>query len=241
MLRGARRFYRTVAIAPGDGGFRVLLGGRPVRTPAGAMLAMPTAALAAAVANEWLAQGETLRPETMPLTRLTATALDRIGAHRRAVIDGLVGYAGSDLVCYRADGPPDLVALQSAVWQPLVDWAETVCGTAMTVSIGIVPATQPQPAVDGLRRLTEAASDRRLTALATVVQASGSLVIGLALVHGRIEADTAAEAALLDEHWQAARWGSDAEAEARRAEIASEIRTAALFLALAGDDAAAAA
>ena len=235
MLRGAKRFYRDAAIAPGDGGFQVLLGGRPVRTPAGALLVLPTAALAAAVANEWLAQGEILRPETMPLTRLAATALDRIGSHRAAIVDALMDYAGNDLICYRAAEPSDLVALQTALWQPLIEWAARICETRMAVCTGVLPLLQPQRALDALRRMVEATSDRQLAALSTLVQASGSLIIGLAVLNGYLGADGAAEAALLDERWQAARWGVDAEAESRRAEIVEDIRAAALFLLLSGD------
>lgn len=239
MVRGAKRFYQQAAIAPGDGGFGVLLGGRPVRTPAGAPLVLPTAALAAAVANEWLAQGDVLRPETMPLTRLAATALDRIGAQRAAIIDALMEYAGNDLVCYRAGEPPDLVALQVTLWQPLIEWAAQKCGARMAVATSVLPLLQPQRALDGLRRLVEATTDRQLAALSTLVQASGSLIIGLCVLDGHIDADGAAEAALLDERWQASRWGVDAEAEARRAEIVEDIRAAALFLLLSGDGGAA--
>jgi chaperone required for assembly of F1-ATPase len=197
---------------------------------------LPTAALAAAVVNEWLAQTETLCPETMPLTRLAATALDRIGTHRAAVVDALAEYAGSDLICYRADDPLDLVALQTALWQPLVDWAAEACGARLAVCAGVLPLVQPQPALDGLRAMIEASSDRQLAALASVVPASGSLVVALAMLHGRLDADAAVEAALLDERWQAERWGVDEEAEARRAEIADDIRSAALFLSLAGEE-----
>ncbi|MFO1145884.1 MAG: ATP12 family protein [Rhodospirillales bacterium] len=235
MLRGAKRFYQQAAIAAGEGGFAVLLGGRPVRTPAGGHLVLPTAALAAAVANEWLAQAEVLRPETMPLTRLAATALDRIGAHRPAIIDALMDYASNDLICYRAAEPPDLVALQAALWQPLIEWAAQKCGARMGVATGVLPMLQPQRALDGLRRMVEATSDRQLAALSTLVQASGSLIIGLAVLDGHLDAESAAEAALLDERWQASRWGVDAEAEVRRAEIVEDILSAALFLLLAGD------
>ena len=235
MQRQAKRFFRHVAVVPEDGGFSVLLGNRPIRTPAGALLTLPTAALAAAVANEWLAQGETLRPETMPLTRLAATALDRIGPQRAAVIGALLDYAASDMICYRAAEPIDLVALQTELWQPLVEWLAAVHGARLTVSTGILPVAQPAPVVDVLRALVEATSDRELTALATTVPATGSLVIGLALLQGRLDVEAAITAALLDEQWQASRWGVDAEAEARRSEITDDIRSAALFLRLAGE------
>lgn len=235
MARAAKRFYQQAAIAPGADGFAVLLGGRAIRTPAGAQLMLPTAALAAAVVNEWLAQGDVLRPETMPLTRLAATALDRIGAHRAAIVDALMEYAGNDLICYRVAGPPDLVALQTALWQPLIEWAAKKCGTRMAVAADVLPLLQPQRALDGLRQMVEATSDRQLAALSTLVQASGSLLISLAVLDGHIDADGAAEAALLDERWQASRWGIDAEAEARRAEIVEDIRSAVQFLVLSGD------
>ncbi|MBK8209926.1 MAG: ATPase [Rhodospirillales bacterium] len=235
-MKKAKRFYRNAAIGRADGGFSVLLENRPVRTPAGARLVLPTAVLAAAVVNEWLAQSETLRPETMPLTRLAATALDRIGPYRAAVVDALAEYAGSDLICYRAEDPLELVALQTALWQPLVDWAAQACGAQLAVCAGVLPLVQPQPALDALRAMIEATSDRQLAALASVVPASGSLVVALAMLHGRLDAEGAVEAALLDERWQAERWGVDQEAEARRAEIADDIRSAALFLSLASEE-----
>lgn len=234
MRRGTKRFYTRAAIVPLASAFHVFVDSRPVRTPAGKALALPTAALAAAVANEWLGQDEDVRPETMPLTRLAATAIDRIGTYREGVIDALMAYVDSDMICYRAADPPELVRLQIRLWQPLVEWASAICGARMAVCTGVLPLVQPQPVVAGLRALLETTSAPQLAALATIVPASGSLVIGLALLRGRLEAGAAVEAALLDERWQAAQWGTDAEAEARRAAIADDIASAVLFLRLAG-------
>ena len=232
-LRTAKRFYDKVAIGREDGAFTVLLAGRPVRTPQGGVLRLPTAALAAAIANEWGRQGDILRPETMPLTRLAATATDRIAVLRQTVVDAVVDYAGTDLLCYRAEAPADLVALEDRTWQPLLDWAAERWGARMVVSAGVVPVRQPAHAMQALRRAVDQASDLELAALSCVVQASGSIVVGLAVLDGRIDADTAFATALLDEQYQAERWGIDAEAERRRREIATEIRAAASFLALA--------
>jgi chaperone required for assembly of F1-ATPase len=231
-VRTNKRFYDTVAIHREDDGFRVLLGGRPVRTPEGIVLTLPMAALAAAVANEWLAQKETIRPETMPLTRLAVTAVTRIPPHRSSVVDAVAAYAASDLLCYRADAPSDLVDLQHATWQPLIEWAAVRWDAPLRVGTGILPIAQPQAAIEGLRQPVDHASDLELTVLASVVQASGSLIVGLALLHQRIDAEAAVTTALLDELYQAARWGADAEAERRRREIADDIRAAAAFLAL---------
>jgi chaperone required for assembly of F1-ATPase len=230
--RADRRSYDAVAIDRDGSSFVVLLGGRPLRTPEKSILRLPTAALAAGVANEWLAQGAMLRPETMPLTRLAATAAERMGGRRRAVVKVVVGYAGSDLLCYRAASPDELVAKQRSAWQPLLDWAAERWGARLAVVAGVVPIEQPQPAIDALRRAVNQASDVELAALSCVVQASGSIVVGLALLDGHIDAATASATALLDEQYQAERWGIDAEAERRRRDIADDIRAAASFLAL---------
>ena len=231
-LRTAKRLYDSVATGREDGAFTVLLAGRPVLTPQGVVLRLPTAALAAAIANEWGAQGDILRPETMPLTRLAAIASERIAPMRKGVVDAVLDYAGTDLLCYRADAPQDLVAREERAWQPLLDWAANRWGARLAVAQGILPLRQPAHAIAALRRSVEQASDLELAALSCLVQASGSLVVGLAVLDGCIDADTAFATALLDEEYQAERWGIDAEAERRRRDIAEDIRAAASFLAL---------
>lgn len=231
-VRTIRRFYDSVAIGRRDDGFRILLGGRAARTAAGQEMVLSTAALAGAVANEWLAQGDHIRLETMPLTRLAATSAERVPARREAVVDALIGYAGTDLLCYRAEGPGDLVALEQRSWQPIVDWAAERFGARLRVSDGILPVEQPAAAIAALRAAVESTSDAELTALSCAVEASGSLLIGLALLCGRLDADQAFAACMLDEHYQAERWGSDAEAERRRSTIVADLRDAMTFLAL---------
>lgn len=232
MQRSMRRLYDRVAVGREGGGFRVMLAGRPLRSPGGAVLVLPTAALAAAIANEWLAQGETIRPETMPLTRLASTTVDRLPARRQAVADAVAGYAATDLLCYRAAAPADLVRAQESAWQPLVDWAVERWGARLRVGSGVIPIEQPAASIQALRVPVDACSDPELAALSCAVQASGSLLIGLALLDERIDAATASAAAMLDETYQAERWGIDAEAERRRRHIAEDIRAAAAFLAL---------
>jgi chaperone required for assembly of F1-ATPase len=231
-LRTNRRFYDKVAIGREGGAFTVLLGGRPLRTPQGVLLRLQTAALAAGIVNEWGAQNETIRPETMPLTRLAATAVDKIGPRRQAIVDAVVGYAANDLLCYRADSPKDLVALEDRTWQPLLDWAAARWGARLTVGAGVLPVEQPEDSIEALRRVVDQMNDVQLTALSSVVQSSGSIVIGLAVLDDRIDAETAFATAMLDEHFQAERWGIDAEAERRRLDIANDIRAAVSFLAL---------
>lgn len=224
-----KRFYKA-AEASADA---VLLDGKPVRTPGKNPLRLPTPALATAVAAEWAAQGEAILPETMPLTALASTAIDAVGPRRADITAAVARYGESDLLCYRADDDAALAEKQAQVWQPLLDWAARTHDAPLTVARGIMPVDQPAAAVAALRRAVEAADDWRLTALQLATGASGSLVIGLALLDGRIDADEAFEAAETDASWQIARWGEDAEATARRAALRADLAAARRFAALA--------
>jgi len=228
-----KRFYKKAEVATTPDGFSVTLDGRAVKTPAGSLLTLCSEALAAAVAEEWLAQDGTIKPHTMPLMQLAATALDRVGPQRGAMVDQALSYASTDLVCYRAEAPPDLVKRQQAAWQPLVDWTGKACGVRLEVTSGIIPLSQPAATLDKLRDLLADWSDSELTALVAAMLTCGSLVIALALVRGRVDADTAFELSQLDESYQIERWGDDEEAAQRRRNLREEIRSAAAFLALA--------
>lgn len=231
MLGGAAaRFYKTVSVAAAEDGHTVTLDGRPVKTPGGSILNVPTKALANAVAGEWRAQESKIRPHTMPLTQLLVTAIDRVARERQAVIKQVVGYAGTDLVCYRAEFPPDLVEHQQKGWQPLLAWLEDSYEARLEVTSGIVPVVQSRTAVDTLNSIVEAMDDFELTALASITAACGSLVIALALVAGHINAETAYELSQLDESYQIERWGEDQEAVTRRANVRADIKAAARFL-----------
>lgn len=232
MLGKIKRFYKAVAIAAQDGGVAVTLDGRAIRTPAGQPLRLPAAALAEAVAAEWQAQGDTVEPDTMPLMQLAATALDRVAAHRAAIIDELLRYAASDLLCYRAEEPADLVQRQQRVWQPLLDWAAERHGVVLCVTGGIMPVAQPEAALAALRRAMAPLDDWRLTALQAMTAATGSLLLGLALLDGRLDADHGFAAAQLDELYQAELWGDDLEAESRRSRLHADIAAAVRLVSL---------
>jgi chaperone required for assembly of F1-ATPase len=231
-----RRFYKDVAVDTADGTFAVLLDRRRLRTPAGLALALPTRPLADAVAEEWRQQGETIKPQSMPLFSLAATAIDRVLPLRDAVIGQICAYAGADLLCYRARQPSDLVAAQHAAWQPLLDWAAATFGARLTVTEGVIPVVQPPAAVQALHSVVATLEPLALAALASAVQTSGSLIVGLALVHGRIDAATAHAVACLDEQYQANRWGHDSEADRRRQRTHDDLQAAERFLTLCGTE-----
>ena len=227
-----KRVYKSVATRAVENGWGVTLDGRPLRTPAKRDLQVPSEALAAAIAAEWEAQEPDIRPETMPLTRLVATAIDRTAAERDKIVAEVAGYAGTDLLCYRAEHPPALAARQEAMWQPLLDWAAGRYDAGLTVTAGIVPKAQSPASLKAYAGVVTALDDFRLTALHAATGACGSLVIALALYEGRLDAGAAFQASQLDETFQIESWGEDAEATNRRAALARDIEATARFLAL---------
>jgi chaperone required for assembly of F1-ATPase len=225
-----KRFYREVSVAPGEHGHQILLDRRPMRTPAKQLLAPPTLSLAEAIADEWRAQGDTIRPDAMPLTRLASTALDRMPAQRGAAIEELVAYVDTDLVCYRAAEPFELVQRQHHAWQPMLEWLADTYGVRLAVTTSIRPLVQPAAARARLGAAIEALSDWPLVGMHMATTALGSLVLGLGLLHGRLDAEAALAASLLDELYEIERWGSEVDAERRHEVLRSDIGAAARFL-----------
>ncbi len=227
-----RRVYREVRVAPVGAGWSILLDARTLRTPARAPLLLPRQGLAEAIAAEWDAQTDKVVPATMPLMQLAATAIDRTATRRGQAIDEVVGYAETDLVCYRAERPPDLVARQSAAWQPLVDWMTLRFDAPLLVTTGVVPKTQPAAAIAAIRAAVEPLDPFWLTALYSAATACGSAAIGLALVERHLDTEGAWQASQLDETFQIERWGEDYEAAARRAALKRDIDNTCHFMEL---------
>jgi len=227
-----KRVYKIVATRAVGGSHAVTLDGKMMRTPGRRELLVPNAALAAAIAAEWDAQIDQIRPATMPLTRLAATAIDHTVDHRDKIAAETANYAGTDLVCYRAGHPPALAARQHAVWQPLVDWAVGRFDSALEITTGIIPTPQPAATLARFANAVAAFDEFRLTGLYTATATCGSLVIALALAEGRIDAAEAFAASQLDETFQIEAWGEDPEAAARRQALAADIEATAIFLEL---------
>lgn len=229
-----KRFYKETAVDAGDGGWRVLLDGKPMRTPAKALLVTPTRGLADAIAAEWSAVPEQaeINASHLPLTRLAATGLDRVTSQRERVIDDTAKYGATDLLCYRASDPVSLVQRQQQTWQPLLDWAAGCYGARLAVANGTTFIAQPAEALVALRAAVAAHGDLALSALYNLTHISGSLVIALAVAEGHLSAADAFAAAQLDELYQIERWGSDPIATKRHEGIKHDMNAGARFLAL---------
>jgi chaperone required for assembly of F1-ATPase len=228
-----KRFYKlATAERESDAGAIIRLDGRVLKTPAKAEMRLPTLALAEAIAGEWQAQQDEIRPQSMPLMQLAATSIDRVMIDPTFARTDVIRYGGTDLLSYRADEPAALAVRQAAEWQPLLDWFRERYDVQLNVTSGIIAVAQPAELTPRLERVCDGLDAWRLTALHGATTNSGSVVIGLALLDGRLDAEAAHRAALLDELHQAERWGEDAEATARRTGLLADLQATAQFLAL---------
>jgi len=228
-----KRFFREVSTEPRDEGHVLLLDGRPTRTPARRLLALPNVKFAEAVADEWRALGDVIDPAAMPLTRLSNLAIDAVAVAPAPVIDEIAHYAGSDLLYYRAAEPEGLVAEQNAQWNPVIAALEARLSVRFRLAEGIVHVAQAEEALTAIRREAEALSHPfALAAVASATNLSGSALIALALAAGLLSGDEAWNAAHVDEQWNISRWGEDADAQVRLAARHAEFTAAARTLRL---------
>ncbi|MBR9764947.1 MAG: ATPase [Rhodobacteraceae bacterium] len=207
-----RVFWTRAEAVPTEGGHTVQLDGRPVRTPAKAPLVVPSAPLAQALAEEWAAQSEVVDPGSMPLTRTANSAIDKVTHQRAEVADMLAEYGDSDLLCYRADSPAELVSRQSREWDPVLDWAEAELGARLAPRQGILHQPQDPAALASLRARVHAMHPFELAAFHDLVALTGSLVLGFASFLTTWSGDRLWRLSRLDEDWQEEQWGMDDEA-----------------------------
>lgn len=233
-----KRCWDVAHVEDSAPGFAVRLDQRPLRLSNGAALLMASRPLAEAVVLEWnLAGGGRdglFGSDDLILTGLAGTMQEHVAPAPGACVDRLMGFARSELLCCRATHPATLSALQDAAWQPWLDWLHAAHGVRLLASKGIMPRPQPEAALALLRRLVGTSSHAVLTGLGVAVPALGSLVLGLALAEGRLDATEAFRLGRLDEDFQASHWGRDREAEAQAARLRVEVAMAARFMQLAG-------
>ena len=225
-----KRFYKEAGVAKVEGGFAITLDGRPIRTPSSRQVVIPARALADAVASEWSAQGETIDPVTMPLTRIANSVVEGVVDRVELVTDDLAKYLETDLLFYRAGHPEGLVAREAAHWDPVLFWAAEALGAHFILSEGIMHVKQPDEALRAARAALPGDA-WSVAALHMVTTLTGSALLGLALAHGMRDAGQVWAAAHVDEDWNADQWGVDEEAAARRAARLRDFEAAVTVLA----------
>jgi chaperone required for assembly of F1-ATPase len=232
-----KRFYKDVTVGGEDGAWAILLDGRPVKTPAKHALTVPTKPLAEAIAGEWRAQGERINPHLMPLSKLAITAIDGVAKHTADVAADIVKFAGSDMICYRAEAPEALTVLQGSAWDPILAWARSELGARFNLAVGVMPVHQSPAALEKVAEAVARFTAMALTALHVMTTLTGSALLALAHASGRISAEEAWLKAHVDEDWQISQWGVDVEAAQRRAARQAEMMAASRFLDLLGPEA----
>jgi chaperone required for assembly of F1-ATPase len=225
----AKRFWTEERVEAAEGGFVVLLDARVVNTPGKQRLVLPTRALAEAVAAEWAAQEGAVKPETMPMTRTANSALEKVAPQRIEVADMLASYGGTDLLCYRAERPQELIDRQAATWDPLIAWAEGRYGVVFRQATGVMPVDQPAQTVARLTEVVRGLDAFALAGFHDLVALSGSLILGLGVLEETIDVTEAWAASRVDETWQVEQWGHDEEADRMTEVKAAAFRAADRF------------
>ena len=225
-----KRFYKNAVVIEFEGRYGIELDGRRIQTPRKSIFTVEARKVADAVAAEWADQGDEIVVENMPMLRLANTAIDMIAPQRGAVVDNLAGYGSTDLLCYRADSPAELVLRQNELWSPWLVWARDQHDAELKTTNGIGYIAQSDDALAALRAVVNRHDIMELACLNDLVTIAGSLVLGLAVSGGALDVAMAWEAIRLENDFQAKKWGEDAEAAAHAARLFEEFKYAALFL-----------
>jgi chaperone required for assembly of F1-ATPase len=220
LMKGAdthpTKFYEVVALDAVKEGHVILLDGKVIQTPAGNELLVPSLPLAKKIAAEWEAQDDKVIPDTLPLTKLANTAIDGVVGREREVIEDIVSFASSDLICYRAEEPQELVMKQIAQWDPVLEWVAQGLGATFNTTFGVMHIQQPEESLQRIRSTIAEFDAFSLTPMHSMATLMGSTLLMLALLAGRIDLQSAWQSAHLDEDWQISKWGWDEETKARR-------------------------
>ncbi len=225
-----KRFWREVTLETVEGGYAIRLDGRPVKTPMKAELILPNDAIAAAVKTEWDSVGTDIDPAAMPMTGFANAAIDHVGAGRQKFIDSIAAYGESDLLCYRAEEPEELVQRQQAAWDPWLNWARARYAVSFTVVAGVMHQPQPESTLAQLKQAVAGLSNWQLAAALRLVPISGSLIALLVLTEGVAAADAIWPDLVTDELWQEHKWGADDYALKNRNDRQADFMNAACFL-----------
>jgi chaperone required for assembly of F1-ATPase len=233
--RTMKRFWKEVTVDASPAGYTILLDGRAVKTPMKAVLILPCVIMVDAVKAEWDAVGDDINPAAMPMTGFANGAIDRVAADRQGFINGIAAYGETDLMCYRAEKPEELISRQAAAWDPWLQWAQARYSVTFNIVAGIMHRPQPDASLAKLKDAVAAMSNWKLAAASRLVPISGSLIALLALTEGSVDAETLWPDLIVDELWQEEKWGADEYALKNRCDREADFKDAARFLMICRD------
>ena len=219
-----KRFWKSVHVVSSEAGYFIKLDDKILKTPAKRQMMLPTEALAKKVASEWDEQVEEIDPTTMPFTKSANAVMDKVSEQYEEVSSLLGEYGETDLLCYRADSPPELQKRQKTGWDPILKWAENIFKVQINCGIGIVYIPQNENLFSEIHRKISSLNIFELTAFYDMVSITGSLILGLAIINGRLSAEEAYQLSRIDEQWQLEQWGEDEEAQ-----VASNLKNIAIL------------
>ena len=225
-----KRFYKNVTVKTSESGYQICLDDRPVRSPAKAVVMVPSQALAEAVQAEWQAVGDEIQPEDMPLYSMAVTITDRVTPQRQELADELAGYIHDDVLRYRSVDDLDLASRQTKMWDPWLNWAEQECGLRLSTTAGLMPVFAEATTEHIVRNRLQPLADAQFGCLYRVATLSGSVVLGMAFQGRQLGAHDVFETAFLDELYQNSLWGTDEEAADRQVAIRSELKNVERFM-----------
>lgn len=232
-----KRFYKLVSTQKVATGYEILLDGRPVKTALKNTLCVEKEELANELVKEWAAQGENIIPDTMPLTQIVNTRIDRVSQERAAMSQAVLKYLDTDLLCYRTDDPPELAAAQEEAWDPVLTWFAGRFGVELETTTALTALEQPGAAHEEVRSCVEKLDDDRFTILQLVTPLSGSLVLAIAFLEGEVSAQQVFGCAHVEEHFKAEiyneeKYGPDPAEEKKDRAMLSDLKAAEIFLGL---------
>ena len=206
-----KRFWETVSTVCVDGAslYKVYLDKRLLNTPNKKPLILPTKEMADHVVFEWESQGDKVDPLTMPYTRSANSSIDKVAPQTDEIRKLVTDYGDSDLICYRADKPKELVRRQEKIWSNLVLWSASDLNAPLNIFEGVVYAPQPSQSILEFEKQVSNLNTFQLCALYDLVTISGSLVLSLAVIKNFLNLDNAWSACQVDEDWQQENWGID--------------------------------
>ena len=226
-----KKFWKKVSIKKiSFNSFQIMLDERILQTPLKRELILPNLNLAQEIAKEWDQDSINIKTESMIFYGLISTSLDKIIDNRNVYIDDILDYIDTDLICYRADNPKELVELQKSKWDPIILLVEKYIGTKVQVFIGVSPNKQHYTVHDGINNLIDQFDIFEISALHRITNITGSIFLSLCVLRKDISKNEVFELSFLDELWQEENWGFDKENSQKRKEISIELNKSIFLL-----------